>query len=837
MRLNLKQLFSSRVFDDEKKTRMANLLSITILTLFLIAIVRSVLSIWASPEYLTIVLKANGALLVVLASVFFIMRAGRVRLACVVFTLSLWLGTAWLSYHYGGVSLGVYSFFVLVILASGLILGGNWALSYASISIVFGTLLLYLERQGLISPRLENPMEIFSTVTPSFITAAVFVYLYNRDISSALAQAYFNASQLANANEQLTREIAERKRFEEDLMIKSFTLDNLAEMIIWSNANGHIWNVNDTACIKLGHTRSELLSFSVADLDHEFSKEAWQKQWGELKCSGSLQFESSFKTKDGRVYPVEIIATYLNRNGLEYNCAIVRDITERKKLEHALRESEELFRTLCDSAPIGIFRAGRDGSIIYINPHWEKISGLSADESLRHGWLKAFHPDDHEIKRKIWLEAVAARHPCSLEYRVLTPQGTVVMIRMQAKPIMDHVGNCIGYVGIVEDITELRQAIQEKTRTQKLESLGVLAGGIAHDFNNILTAIVGNISLARMQLQYPEKVVQRMAEAENAAARAKDLTQQLLTFARGGEPVQKVVKVDSLLKESAIFALHGSAAKCKFVLADNLWPVEADEGQLSQVFNNLVINAVQAMSNGGEITIGAENDSYKIKGKRCVKISVSDSGIGIPEPYSQKIFDPYFTTKQEGSGLGLATCFSIITKHDGIITFESTMGKGTTFYVYLPALEQDRMADHNAEMDVVHGSGRILVMDDEEVVREIAQAMLIELGYMVECAKNGSEAVDIYRKRMEEGTPFSAVIMDLTIPGGMGGKEAINLLLKNDPNVKAIVSSGYSTDPVMASYRDYGFVAVLSKPYLLQEMSTILQDCLYSDMLQPSLFD
>jgi CheY-like chemotaxis protein len=165
------------------------------------------------------------------------------------------------------------------------------------------------------------------------------------------------------------------------------------------------------------------------------------------------------------------------------------------------------------------------------------------------------------------------------------------------------------------------------------------------------------------------------------------------------------------------------------------------------------------------------------------------------------------------------------------------MGKGTTFYVYLPALEQDRMADHNAEMDVVHGSGRILVMDDEEVVREIAQAMLIELGYMVECAKNGSEAVDIYRKRMEEGTPFSAVIMDLTIPGGMGGKEAINLLLKNDPNVKAIVSSGYSTDPVMASYRDYGFVAVLSKPYLLQEMSTILQDCLYSDMLQPSLFD
>jgi PAS domain S-box-containing protein len=515
----------------------------------------------------------------------------------------------------------------------------------------------------------------------------------------------------------------------------------------------------------------------------------------------------------------------------------VRDITERKKMEKAVQESEELFRTLCNSAPIGIFRADCDGNIIYINPHWEKISGLSATESLGKGWIRAVHPDDREIKGKIWLEAVAARKPCSQEYRLMNPKRKTVLIRTQASPIMDQAGSCIGYVGIVEDITERRQAMQDMTRTQKLESLGVLAGGIAHDFNNILTAILGNISLARIQLQSPDKVMHRLAEAENAAARARDLTQQLLTFARGGEPVKQVINVESLLKETAIFACHGSAARCEFVLGDDLWPVIADEGQLLQVINNLVINAIQAMPDGGTVTIGAANDSSRLDGKRSVKIFVTDSGTGIPEHHFQRIFDPYFTTKQNGSGLGLATCFSIVKKHDGIITFESNPGKGTTFHVYLPASGQNRAVTHDTEMEIVHGSGRILVMDDEEEVREIAQAMLEELGYSVECAKNGSDTVDLYRKRKEKGTPFSAVIMDLTIPGGMGGKEAINFLLKIDPNVKAIVSSGYSTDPVMANYREYGFVAVLRKPYRPQEMSTILHDCLSSDDLQPFLFD
>jgi CheY-like chemotaxis protein len=252
--------------------------------------------------------------------------------------------------------------------------------------------------------------------------------------------------------------------------------------------------------------------------------------------------------------------------------------------------------------------------------------------------------------------------------------------------------------------------------------------------------------------------------------------------------------------------------------------VEVDEGQLSQVIHNLVINAVQAMPDGGIITIGAENYRSIPEGQKCVRISVADTGTGIPEQHLQRIFDPYFTTKQQGSGLGLATCYSIIKKHGGIITVESTLGKGSTFHLALPASELNRTINPALQTDLAYGAGRVLVMDDEEPVRETLQAMLEALGYTAECTDNGAEAVELYRKRKEEGTPFAVVILDLTIPGGIGGKEAIASLRNIEPGVKAVVASGYSTDPVMGSYREHGFSAVLSKPFQVQEMSRVLQE-------------
>jgi nitrogen-specific signal transduction histidine kinase/ActR/RegA family two-component response regulator len=408
----------------------------------------------------------------------------------------------------------------------------------------------------------------------------------------------------------------------------------------------------------------------------------------------------------------------------------------------------------------------------------------------------------------------------------LTPQGKTIWVRTLVTPLKSPDGSISGYVGTMDEITDLREAGQDMLKNQKIESLGVLAGGIAHDFNNILTIILGNVSLARLQLNDPEKVIIRLEEAENATVRAKDLAQQLLTFARGGEPVKKIVEVAGLLKEAAGFALHGSNVRGEFALADDLWPVEADEGQLSQVIQNLVLNAVQAMPEGGSVTISAENAASPQEGKRFVKISVADTGSGISEHHLQRIFDPYFTTKQQGSGLGLATCHSIIRKHGGKIRATSTLGEGSTFHISLPASERDGVPATFSGKTVSHGSGRVLVMDDEEDIREITRDILEDLGYTVDSVENGSDAVNRFLKMKEEGKPYSAVILDLTIPGGVGGKEAIEKLLKIDPDIKAVVSSGYSTDPIMANYRDYGFSAVLAKPFRPQEISKVLQELL-----------
>ena len=366
----------------------------------------------------------------------------------------------------------------------------------------------------------------------------------------------------------------------------------------------------------------------------------------------------------------------------------------------------------------------------------------------------------------------------------------------------------------------------ELLKAQKLELIGVLAGGIAHDFNNILTAILGNISLARYQMNEPEKVALRLKEAESAAARARDLTQQLLTFARGGDPVKKVVQVPDLLKEAAAFALHGSHAGCAFDFADDLWPLEADEGQLVQVVHNLVLNAVQAMPEGGTITVRAQNEGARQRAEGFVKISISDTGAGIPEQHLDRIFDPYFTTKQQGNGLGLASCYSIINKHGGTITAESLLGRGSTFHIVLPASMQHKGSQPRLGSTLSRGSGRVLVMDDEEVVRALSKAILDQLGYSAECVADGSQAVSAYLKAREEDAPFSAVILDLTVPGAMGGKEAVKMLLKIDPQVKAIVCSGYCTDPVMANHREYGFSAVLCKPFRPLDLSKVLQELL-----------
>ena len=442
---------------------------------------------------------------------------------------------------------------------------------------------------------------------------------------------------------------------------------------------------NPASARNIGLPIEEIIGRSIDELFPRLRKDGIPRRFAEVVRSGEGFEVGAFGYEDQRFglrfYTFKVFP-------LPGSCVgvLFEDVTSRRLVEEQLRSSEEQFRTLCDSSPMGIFKADCHGNNTYSNRRWEEISGLSAQESLGQGWCRAIHPDEQEKTVIAWNEAASTGRRMELESRYLTPQGKTVWVRVLATPITGPDRVITGYVGTVEDVTELRRARDEQLKSLKLESLAVLAGGIAHDFNNILMAITGNISLARMQRHDTELLMERLADAEKAATRAKGLTRQLLTFARGGEPVKRITELKGVLREAAGFATHGSSLPCEFLLADNLLPVMADEGQLGQLFHNLVINAVQAMPHGGTITIRAENFSSPT-GKPFVRISVVDTGIGIHESEQQRIFDPYVTTKEQGSGLGLAICHSIVEKHGGTIDLESAPGKGSTFYVTLPALE------------------------------------------------------------------------------------------------------------------------------------------------------
>jgi len=436
-----------------------------------------------------------------------------------------------------------------------------------------------------------------------------------------------------------------------------------------------------------------------------------------------------------------------------------------------------------------------------------------------------------------------------LEFLSIKPLETEIEKRMQAEKNLqmahDRLEELVeartrelreANIELHNEIYEKHKIQEELLKAKKLESVSVLAGGLAHDFNNILAAIMGNISLALLYTDHDDKRHKLLAEAEKASLRAKDLTQQLLTFSKGGEPVKTLASIEEVIRDSANFVLRGSNVQCKYHFTKDLWPVEVDSGQISQVIQNIVINARHAMPDGGIIDVTCENydktqkDRLLTQADSYLKITIQDSGVGMPLKLLDKIFDPYFSTKREGSGLGLAICHSIISKHNGYIKVESVQGEGASFIFYLPALKGQQPAEQLGEETFqVIGSGKALVMDDEEMIRDLAGEMLSYRGYHVTFAKNGEESIDFYKKEMETGIPFDFVILDLTIPGGMGGKEAIKKILQIDPKAKVIVSSGYSNDPVMANYKEYGFSGVIAKPFQLKNLQKAINSVFVDD--------
>jgi signal transduction histidine kinase/CheY-like chemotaxis protein len=380
------------------------------------------------------------------------------------------------------------------------------------------------------------------------------------------------------------------------------------------------------------------------------------------------------------------------------------------------------------------------------------------------------------------------------------------------------------------DVTEKQKMEQEFRRAERLESLGLLAGGIAHDFNNLLAGVFGYIGLAREYGRENINVKDSLDKAMLVFGQAKALTQQLLTFSKGGSPVRKLASIGDLLRDMSTFVLAGSGVKPEISIPQDLWACEVDIGQLSEVINNLLINAQQAMPNGGTIDIAAENHTVHghsllpLANGRYVRISIKDHGVGIPQDQLNRIFDPFYSTKQKGSGLGLTIAYSIIKKHNGHIEIFSEAGAGTEARIYLPASHESILeAAHLPQEGRKYGHGRVLLMDDEVFLLDAISKIITSLGYNVTTASNGLEAVDLYLKARNSDTPFDAVILDLTVPGGMGGKKAMQEMKKADPRVRAIATSGYSEDPVISDPWTSGFKGALLKPYSIEELSSVLE--------------
>lgn len=511
------------------------------------------------------------------------------------------------------------------------------------------------------------------------------------------------------------------------------------------------------------------------------------------------------------------------------------EIIDRKKVEKDLKTSESKLSLIVAQSPLPIISWDTNFRVNSWNHAAEKTFGYSSDEAMgKHADFIVPTPAKKQVD-KIWQELLNMSGGLNSTNKNITKDGQTILCDWHNTQLLDSNNNIIGVLSIAEDVTHKTRMEKNLLKIKKLESLGMLAGGIAHDFNNLLTGILGNINLSLFDKNLGDNTRKRLTRAEKASLRATGLTQQLLTFAKGGTPVREVTSLAVVIRDSAGFVLHGDTVNCQYNIQEDLWFADIDKDQISRVIQNIVLNASHSMPDGGTINITCENlqtlsdnDLPLPYDSKFIKITVEDDGLGIPADVLDRIFDPYFTTKQEGSGLGLAVTHSIITKHGGHISVESEQGQGTTFTIYLPATkneitpEKDKDKTNNKQIR----PAKVIVMDDDETVRDVAKAMLTELGHETLLAIDGEETINLYKEAAKSTEPVDIIVMDLTIPGGMGGKEAVQKILAIDPDAKVIVSSGYANDSTMASYKEHGFCCAVSKPYKLGELADVIAEAL-----------
>ncbi len=628
------------------------------------------------------------------------------------------------------------------------------------------------------------------------------------------------------------QDITERKKAEEalrDSEKKFRDLFNNTEIAMFRTKldGSEVLDVNQKFLDLVGMTREETLGKpSVVLWENPKEREKMSRM---LIADGSVsnfEFKMLNKRKGVRNC-ITSLRVYREQGILDGSVA---DITEQRQAEEALRKSLAKYRDLFENANDAIFIVSSDFRYLDVNKKAVEVLGYTKEELLAMK-ITDLIPSD-QVPRSL-AEFKKLNERGSYENfvgKVRTKEGQWLDVEVSSSAIIED-GKIIGSRDILRDITDRKKMEAELLRVQKLESLGTLAGGIAHDFNNLLQGVFGYISMAKLTYDKRDKSLTMLTQAEKALHQSVNLTTQLLTFSKGGKPVIKPTHVRPLIENAAKFALSGSRSECRIAANDALWQVAGNDGQIAQVIQNIVLNADQAMPEGGLVAIRAKNvqvinqspDLALPKG-RYVVIVIKDNGIGIPEEHCTKIFDPYFTTKQKGSGLGLATSYSIIRNHGGLIKVNSKVGKGSTFYIYLPASgTQEKLESLQAEVVAApRRATRILVMDDEEVIRSLSIDLLDALGHTVEVAEHGQEAVEKYQNAMTAGRPFDIVILDLTVRGGMGGLETIQKLLQINPAVKAVVSSGYSDDSVMSNYRKQGFQSCLNKPYDVKSLQKTL---------------
>ncbi len=613
-------------------------------------------------------------------------------------------------------------------------------------------------------------------------------------------------------------------------------VDTVKDGMITMDENGVISSFNHAAEHLFGYKEAEIIATSIHKLMDRTDAERLDIYIKDVcsKTGETAEMEFNGCRKDNSTMVLAVSFADTGIPGEQRVSGLLRDVTAEKTDNKNLLRYKDIF-TNSDYAlafidVYGVYQLANTNYLCLFDKKPDEVIGVGVADVL----------DDtlFDIFDRLQKKAILNNEMSHVNQWIETPSGTFYL-SVSCKPYHDELGDTVGAVVSLQDITKQKKAENEYFKASKLESIGVLAGGIAHDFNNLLGGVIGNIEMAMRSFSEPDKVKRYLEISDKACQRAAGLTQQLLTFSKGGDPVKKNADIMTVLRESAEFSLHGSNIQCHFESLEGLSIIKMDSGQIGQVIQNLIINARQAMPDGGDITIRCtfltdfvieEDIKPRLSSGDYVKITIEDTGRGMPKDVLDSIFDPYFTTRNDGSGLGLALSYSIIKKHQGLISAESTLGHGSCFTIYLPVVATPLI---NQSEDKIISEGatkqkRVMIMDDDEMIREIGQAMLEEMGYQVVHAENGEQAIEEYKLAMQGGKPIDLVIMDLTIMGGMGGKDAIQKILALDPQVKAVVSSGYSNDPVMANYSAYGFENAVSKPYTHDELAEVVRVCLFA---------